>query len=311
MQPWDHILGHEEIKRALGSAVLHPAPGYVFFGPTGVGKTELARGFARALLDHATEKPLEAHPDFVELKRAPSEKTIPVDAVRQLVTDMRLSPAMGRRRVALILDADGLNRSASNALLKAVEEPTGNNVFLFTATSLYDIPVTLRSRLIPLRAEPCRTETLIKWLATLGVTEERAKRIAFLTAGSPGQAKRMLEDPERWNTRLRLVDELLRACDEGPIGRRLEALEVMKKHLEGEEDAAAAWKETLGLAMRLGRHRIPNPERFAEVAHGLILAWHFIGGPISPEVGLEWTAVRSSFINEHRYTPSFFYPSYL
>jgi DNA polymerase III delta prime subunit len=308
---WDHVIGHEDIKQVLRNALKHPAPGYVFFGPTGIGKTALAQGFARALLNHAPEKPLEAHPDFTWLMREASEKSVPVDDVRALVADMHLTPVMGRRRVALIHEADYLNVPSSNSLLKAVEEPKGNAVFLFTVASLHHVPATLRSRLVPLRMRPRQSDDLAAWLQTLGATKDEAERAAFLSAGCPGRAKRMLAEPERWSTRIELVEALLRACDEGPLGRRLEALENMKKTLDKEEDPLTAWKESLSLAMRLARQRINDPERFAEVGNGLSLAWHFVGSPVSPELGLEWTAVRSSFINEHRYTPSFLYPSYL
>jgi len=307
---WEEIIGHDEIKRVLERSLTHPAPGYIFCGPSGIGKSTLARGFARALLDDSSGKSLDLHPDFLTLKRDPDTKQLGADAVRELVTQMYLSPALGQRRIALIQEADLLNATASNALLKAVEEPKANNIYLFTATSYERMPHTLQSRLVRLQLHPRASTDISEWLIGLGYSKEQVQDAVPLAGGCPGRAKRILAEPELWQTRKRLAEELLTACS-NTMGARLEALQRMKKIIEKEADSIEAWKACVHLAMRLARSRIPDPERFAEVAQGLILSWHFIGGSVSPEVGLEWTGVRTSFINELRYLPSFLYPMYL
>lgn len=307
---WDHLIGHDDLKRALERALSNPAPGYLFYGPSGIGKTAIAYGFARALLEHPAEKSLDIHPDFLELRREPTDKHIGVESVRELVDQMYLSPALGRCRIALIQDADALNTSASNCLLKAVEEPKANNVYLFTAISHDRIPQTLRSRLVNLRMRPRASDDLATWLCSQGVNETKAKEAAMLAGGCPGRAKRMAEEHELWKNRKELVEALLAGCAD-KTGARLEALQRLKKSMEKEEDPTEAWRACLQLAMRLARERLSNPKRFAEVAEGLTQAWHYVGSPVSPEVALEWTAVRSSFINKGRYTPHFLYPTYL
>lgn len=307
---WEEIIGHDEVKRVLERSLVHPAPGYVFCGPSGIGKSTLARGFVRGLLEYPSGKSLDLHPDFLTLKRDPDTKQIGADAIRELVTQMYLSPALGKRRIALIQEADLLNATASNALLKAVEEPKANNIYLFTATSYGRMPHTLQSRLVRLQLHPCSSAEMSKWLVGLGYAKEQVEDSVPLAGGCPGRVKRILAEPELWQTRKQLAEELLTACNK-TMGARLELLQRMKKTIEQETDPIEAWKACVHLAMRLARSRIPDPERFAEVAQGLILSWHFIGGSVSPEVGLEWTGVRTSFINELRYLPSFLYPMYL
>jgi len=307
---WNHVIGHADVKRVLEKALERPAPGYLFYGPSGIGKTALAHGFARMLLDHSIEKSMDAHPDFLELIREPSAKQIGVDAVRELVGQMYMSPALGKRRVALIHEADLLNNSASNSLLKSVEEPKANNVYLLTAASYERIPETLRSRLVALRMRPRASDDLAGWLMERGTDEERSREIALLSGGCPGRAKRMAENAPLWDARRKLVETVLDACNE-KTGARVEALQAMKKAMEKEDDPVQGWKECLELAMRLASTRVQDPKRFAEVAEGLILSWHYVGGAISPEMGLEWTAVRTSFINKSRYTPNFLFPTYL
>ncbi len=307
---WEQIIGHEALKRVLEHALARPAPGYVFCGPSGIGKTALARGFAHALLEQPAEKSLEIHPDFLLLQREPQAKQIDVESVRHLMSQMYLSPAMGKRRVALIQEADLLHASASNSLLKAVEEPKVNNVYLFTATSYERMPQTLRSRLVHFRLQPRSQKELHDWLIELGAPMDQAKDIANIAGGCPGLAKRMMANQIQWQDRRKLIEDLLLACN-GKTGARIEALQNLKKAVEKEDDPIEAWKEYLYMAMRLARERIPDAERFAEVAEGLILSWRYVGGPISPEIGLEWTAVRTSIINELRYSPSFLYPTYL
>jgi DNA polymerase-3 subunit delta' len=161
------IIGQIDAKVRLGSA-LQGVPGhaYVFTGPDGIGKTLLAREFAKALL---CQSPTEdgacdvcpscrhfanqVHPDFRSLLLESKEKNIKVERVRQLVcADLSLRPQFGRRKVYLIA-ADSLNEQGQNALLKSLEEPPEYCFFLMTVISPERLLPTILSRvnLIALR----------------------------------------------------------------------------------------------------------------------------------------------------------------
>ena len=131
------IVGQVDAKVRLGSA-LEGIPGhaYVFAGPDGIGKTLVAREFAKALLCQAPSSDGACgvctscrhfgngvHPDFKTLTLDGKEKNIKVERVRQSVcADLNMRPQFGNRKVYLIA-ADFLNEQGQNALLKSLEEP--------------------------------------------------------------------------------------------------------------------------------------------------------------------------------------------
>jgi DNA polymerase-3 subunit gamma/tau len=165
-QAFDEVTGQETVTTTLKNAIefdrLHHA--YLFSGARGVGKTTTARLFAKALNCHKTDKP-NIHPcstndptacvSCVEISESRSIDVLEIDAashtgidsVRETILEnININPARDRYKVFIIDEVHQLSRPAFNALLKTLEEPPGNVVFIMATTELHKVPDTILSR---------------------------------------------------------------------------------------------------------------------------------------------------------------------
>jgi DNA polymerase III subunit delta' len=136
--------------RAVGSGMTHA---WLLTGPPGSGRSTAARSFAAALQCreagcgrcHDCRTSLSgAHADVSLV--ATEHVFLRVEDVKPLVTQAQQRPSAGRWRVIVIEDADRLNDTSGNLLLKAIEEPPPRTVWLLCAPSAEDVLVTIRSR---------------------------------------------------------------------------------------------------------------------------------------------------------------------
>ena len=154
--PWLDV-ERQALNQVLDEERLGHAP--MFLGSPGVGKRALADWLVRRILClqpvdgepcgecHAcTLIANGAHPDLFRLELLEDKNEILVDQVRDFIASLSLTPSIGDRRMGLIVPADRLNRNAANALLKTLEEPSGE-VWLVLVTDNEDrLPMTVTSR---------------------------------------------------------------------------------------------------------------------------------------------------------------------
>ncbi|MDE2224832.1 MAG: DNA polymerase III subunit gamma/tau [Xanthomonadaceae bacterium] len=155
---FDELVGQEHVVKALTHALdsgrVHHA--YLFTGTRGVGKTTIARIFAKSL---NCEKGMSAHPcgecaickavdagRFVDLIEIDAASNTGVDDVREVIENAQYAPAQGRYKVYLVDEVHMLSKSAFNALLKTLEEPPEHVKFLLATTDPQKLPVTVLSR---------------------------------------------------------------------------------------------------------------------------------------------------------------------
>ena len=196
---------HPHARAVLNAALPpegRPSHAYLFHGPAGAGKREVARAFARSLL--GTDR--EFHPDLYELDAL--GEMIRIDAIRELRRDLHMRPFEADRRVYLVQRAHLMNEDASDALLKDLEEPPLYAVIVLIADDLGPIPETIRSRcqLVPFRR---LSERAIRDVVDVRVPElddESRASLARVAAGRLDRLERLL-DPASRDRRDALIEQ--------------------------------------------------------------------------------------------------------
>ncbi len=203
----------EAFASAWGTRKLHHA--WLLAGPRGTGKATFAHAAARRVLaeaagppfnlpgldspdDHPIVKLIEAgsHPDMRWLERLPREKgdglarDISVDQVRALGEFMSMTAGLSPWRVAVIDSMDELNREASNALLKMLEEPPANTLFFLVSHAPGRLLPTIRSRCRRVDFQSLDDDAMTSIIEqhAPGLNEAERKRIVAMSFGSAGRA---------------------------------------------------------------------------------------------------------------------------
>ena len=270
----------EAVWQRLLATRSRPAQALLLAGPRGVGKSALALDWARALLCEAARPDgsacgacpachwfeTGAHPDFrrVSLQEKTSKEgetrlatAIEVDQARDAVDFVQLSTYRAGCRVVLVDPADSLNLAAANALLKVLEEPPLNTVFVLVSDQPRRLLPTIRSRCTRLDVGLPAWGQATAWLAEQGVDE--ASTLLALAGGTPLDAQRWCEG-EALDERRGVLEGLARpeALDPVSLGERWKAVAPQTWH-----DVAYKWLGDL-LAVRLGGSVQFNRD-FAEV----------------------------------------------
>ena len=155
---FDEVYGQSAIVQTLRNQITSQRIGhaYLFSGPRGTGKTSISKIFAQAI---NCTSPVNGSPcgqcaccqmiqnnlnvDIIEIDAASNNG---VDNIRELIEESKYMPQHGTYKVYIIDEVHMLSSSAFNALLKTLEEPTKNVVFILATTEEYKVPPTIYSR---------------------------------------------------------------------------------------------------------------------------------------------------------------------
>ena len=178
------LVGQEHVVRALGNALdsgrVHHA--FLFTGTRGVGKTTIARIFAKSL---NCERGVSAQPcgecsacreidagRFVDLLEIDAASRTKVDDTRELLENVIYAPTRGRYKVYLIDEVHMLSTHSFNALLKTLEEPPEHVKFLLATTDPQKLPVTVLSRCLQFNLKRLTEEQIAGQLQAILAAED-------------------------------------------------------------------------------------------------------------------------------------------
>lgn len=178
-QTFSQLVGQEVVAKTLKQAVEQEkiSHAYLFSGPRGTGKTSVAKIFAKAMncpnqvdgepcnncyiCQAVTEGSLE---DVIEMDAASNNG---VDEIREIRDKSTYAPSLARYKVYIIDEVHMLSTGAFNALLKTLEEPTQNVVFILATTELHKIPATILSRVQRFEFKSIRTQDIKNHIQTI------------------------------------------------------------------------------------------------------------------------------------------------
>ena len=172
-QTFGQLVGQQVVATTLRQAVEQGkiSHAYLFSGPRGTGKTSVAKIFAKAMncpnqkdgepcnncyiCQAITEGSLE---DVIEIDAASNNG---VDEIRDIRDKSTYAPNLAKHKVYIIDEVHMLSTGAFNALLKTLEEPTENVVFILATTELHKIPATILSRVQRFEFKSIKTQDII------------------------------------------------------------------------------------------------------------------------------------------------------
>jgi len=253
------------LQRAFATAKVPHA--YIFAGAEGVGKFKTACEWAKLLLceNPAVETDFAdscgacqscrlfdagSHPDFHHIYKELAEYTkegkgrkapvdLPIDVIREfLIEKVPSRPTLSQSKLFVVSEAEKLNASSQNALLKALEEPPGYCCLILLCTRMERLLPTTKSRCQIVRFGPISEERIIEKLKEMGLKPDQAQYFARLSQGSLGAACQWgeleLADAHLYEIKKRLLRSLASY-------KLSQALELAEQLLDDSKQTAAVW----------------------------------------------------------------------
>lgn len=249
------IIGHQKVIKLLDKAITKNSVShaYLFCGPEHLGKFTIALDFARRLAGGGAG----INPDLVIVKSEIEEKKgvikkldIKVEQIRDMQHQLSLTATGGKYKVAIIDDADRMNKTAQNAMLKTLEEPNEKVILILVARDEKRLLPTIMSRCQRIKFGPVGAKEL---KAALTPGESGGGEILFWSLGRPGLMFSLMNDAKEINFRKQALQELREALSQN-LNKKFELAEKMSKDALDTAKKLDLWTIFLRENM-LGRHR--------------------------------------------------------
>ena len=202
---WKNIVGNSDkiaqLKKFVADKKFPHA--VLFSGVEGIGKRKIAELCAASLIcenpingepcgkcDSCKLMAANSHPDFyvVEPDATKSARNIKIGQIRELQREAFLKPIQAERRVVIIDGAEFMNKAAANCILKTLEEPPSQTIFILLTANRAGLLLTIRSRCMTVNFDKLSPAQIKKSLVNYGVDEMKAQKLSVISDGSLGRA---------------------------------------------------------------------------------------------------------------------------
>jgi DNA polymerase-3 subunit delta' len=252
------VVGHEQQKKLFEDAIASGrlAHAYALVGPGGVGKFGIACDIARRVVG---QEVLSASVDVLVVKPDEESSGVSVETIRQMVRPwVQGKPRMASRKVLVMNKADTLSMEAANALLKILEEPPSQTVFLLVADDAGRLPATVRSRCQIVAFVPLSYEEFASLMNSRGL-EASTKLLSQACGNCPGRALKLAQDGKLDHV-ARIISDFERMVGAGVTARIRWAQEMADNEQAGDD---------LLLLLSYMHHRLESNPALAPVVRAL------------------------------------------
>jgi DNA polymerase-3 subunit delta' len=202
VDPWSHVVGQDRAVAELRRGAEAPVHAYLFVGPRGSGKRDLARAFAAELLAAGASGPdrervvrlvlAEQHPDLTVIERVGA--SISAEQAREVRELAVKSPVESDRKVLVLDELHLVQENVGPILLKTIEEPAPGTFFIALAEDVPPSLITIASRCVRVDLGAVGEAVIAARLVTEGVAGEVAADAAAAAAGDLRRARLLASD---------------------------------------------------------------------------------------------------------------------
>ena len=226
------IIGNERVAQILekGYKSGKLSHAYLFMGPEHLGKKMLALNFCRMLLND-NKKNIENNLDLTIISPDEDEKQITIEKIRELEKKMALYPHSAKYKIAIIEQAEKMNKSAANALLKTLEEPNETAILILLAADSKNILETIKSRCQLIKFLPVKKSLLQEFLKDKISDKEEAEKIIEMSGYRPGKIIEFVNDKNKIKEAEADINRICNAVKKNTSEKLDEAEAVSKKEI--------------------------------------------------------------------------------